>query len=647
MILGVDVGGTFTDLAGWDGARLRTTKVPTTADQSDGVVAGAGSLTTGPLEALLHGTTVATNALLEGRGARTALVTSAGFADVIEIGRQDRPSLYDPAADRPPPLVDRELRFEVEGSQADLDEVAAAVAAASPEAVAICLLHSYADGRDEAAVERAVAARLHDTPIAASSRVAPEFREYERTATAVLNAYLAPATSSYLARLVGAARAAGIAADVAVMRSSGGLLAAAQAAALPAAVLLSGPTGGVVAAATLGEALGHARLVSFDMGGTSTDVCRITGGRPEVAYGREVAGYPCQMPAVAVHTVGAGGGSVAWVDGGGALRVGPRSAGAAPGPASYGRGGAEPTVTDANLVLGRLGSASRLGGSVALRRDLADRALAALGDALDMDVATAAAGVVEVVEAHMTRAVRRVSVEEGADPRDAVLVAFGGAGGLHATALARRLEMQRVIVPPYAGVFSALGLLLSPPRADASRSVLPGAADAALDRAIAEVADQARADLAATGATGPVEVATLVDARYRGQSHETVVPYGPGDGRAALKARFHTQHEVRNGFARPGDPVEVVTVRAVATAPPALRWTDLPSPRPSGEAARPGREVVTRDGLVEAAVWWRPALEPGAELVGPCVVEEPEATTYLAPGERARVLEHGVLEVEW
>ncbi len=648
MILGVDVGGTFTDVAAWDGSGLRTAKVPTSPDQSAAVVEGARQVAGGRLAAFLHGTTVATNALLERAGARTALVTTEGFADVLEIGRQDRPSLYDSFADRPAPLVPRELRFgagerlgpggEPLRPLANLDSLVEAVAAGDPEAVAVSLLYGYAAPEHEERVAAALAERLTGVPVSTSSRVSAEFREYERTATTVLNAYLAPVTGEYLARLLRAARDADLADDVAVMRSSGGLLGAAQAAQLPAAVLLSGPAGGVVAAGELGRALGRDRVISFDMGGTSTDVCRIDDGRPDVAYERAVAGHPCRMPAVAVHTVGAGGGSIAWVDAGGALRVGPRSAGARPGPACYGLGGEAATVTDANLARGRLDPSARLAGSLQLQPHLSAQALGRLAAQAGIDDRAAAFGILAVVEEHMARAVRRVSIEQGADPRDAVLVAFGGAGGLHATALARALGMAGAVVPPHAGVFSALGLLLSPPRADAARSTRVEAGEPGLDEAARDIAEEARREL-----PGAAEVVTLADARYAGQSHETTVPYRPGDGWATLGERFHREHFARNGFDRRGDPVEVVTVRGVATGHPALRWDDLPAPAPAGEPRRGDRTV---DG-VPAAVWWRPALAPGASLSGPAVIEEPQATTFLAAGERARIHGSGALEIEW
>ena len=655
--LGVDVGGTFTDLAAWDGSRLRSGKVTSTPDQSEGVLSGASAVLDGRVtERLLHGTTVATNALLERKGARTALVTTAGFADVIEIGRQDRPALYDPLADRPPPLASRNLRFGVTGRVdaagveieplEDLQRLADEVQRSRPEAVAVSLLYAYADPAQEQAVAASLADVLEGVSISVSSEVVPEFREFERTSTTLLNAYLEPGTGKYLRKLRERVVEAGIAEEVLVMRSSGGLMEVMAAARLPAAVLLSGPAGGVVASAELGRALGYGRLVSFDMGGTSTDVCRIEDGRPEVSYQRAVDGYPCRMPAVAVHTVGAGGGSLAWIDPGGALRVGPQSAGAHPGPACYGRGGVRATVTDADLVAGRLSSETRLAGSMPLDRDAARRALAGLAERLNIDENATALGVIDVVEAHMERAVRAVSVEEGADPREAVLVAFGGAGGMHATALARRLEMAGAVIPPFAGVFSAVGLLLSPPRSDTVQGVFMVEVDH-IDEVVIAVASRAREHMVSETGLLPVVVRSLVDVRYRGQSHETPVAYQPGDGWGVLADRFHRAHQERNGFSRPGDPIEVVAARAEATGEPAMRWSDLPEIVPLGEPRRGDRTVLTAKGPLEASVWWRPALAAGAEVVGPAVIEEPEATTFLHQGERATVHPSGALEVAW
>jgi N-methylhydantoinase A len=668
VTLGVDVGGTFTDLAVWDGATLHIGKTSTTEDQSEGVVQGARDLLgERTVHAFLHGTTVATNALLERRGARTALVTDRGFRDLVEIGRQDRPSLYDSFADRAVPLVPREGRFEVaphaavgretrDGddppSRDDLPTLLEAMAAYAPEAVAVCLLYSYTDPAREDAIAERIADHL-DVPVSRSHAVSGEFREFERLSTTLLNAYLTPVVDRYLRNLSRRAAEAGLPERIEVMRSSGGLMSVSAACELPAAVLLSGPAGGVVASAELGRALDLPHVVSFDMGGTSTDVCRIDRARPEVAYERAIDGLPCRLPSVAVHTVGAGGGSIAWIDDGGAVRVGPQSAGAHPGPACYARGGTHATVTDANVVLGRIDPDGNLAGTVRLDAEAARRAVAALGERIGLDPVETAFGIVRIAEEHMARAIRVVSVEEGTDPRDATLVAFGGAGGSHATALARTLEMAGVIVPPYAGVFSAVGLLLSPRRTDRARSADIDPDDAAgLARLAEEVADAARAELSGND----VEVALRLDVRYLGQAHETPVPYTLGDDVATISERFHALHHQRNGFARPEDPIEIVTVRAEATAPPALAWDDLPrlaghedvtGDREPSQAVRGSRHVITAEGRVEAEVVWRPALAADDVVEGPAVIEEREATTFLAPGERAEVHVSGALRITW
>ncbi len=457
--VGADTGGTFTDLVAPDGRVAKVLSTP--ADPGQAVREGLEALGGGRPSLLAHGTTVATNALLEHRGARVALVATPGFADVIEIARQDRPSLYDGSVDRPPPLVPRAWRYEVGGRlAADGSELEPVDVASVPEldpdleAVAVCLLHSDLDPSHERAVADVLEARGID--VSCSSEVSPEFREYERTVTTVLNAYLRPRCRAYLRGL------AGVADEVLVMTSAGGLLPAGSAADLPAALLLSGPAGGVRAGAAVAAACGFADAVTFDMGGTSTDVCLVLGGMPEPAAGRTAAGYPVRLPSLDVHTIGAGGGSIARIDPGGALVVGPASAGADPGPACYGRGGTEPTVTDADLVLGRIAPDAALPGLGRLDRAAAEAALERAG--------VDAGGVVAVVDAAMERAVRTVTVERGVDPRGLALVAFGGAGPLHACALADALGMAAVVVPPRAGVLSAVGLLCSPIQRDLVRS---------------------------------------------------------------------------------------------------------------------------------------------------------------------------------
>jgi N-methylhydantoinase A len=630
MILGVDVGGTFTDLFLWDGSEIRTAKLPTTtADQSEAVLQGAAELAD-HVETFLHGTTAATNALLERTGARTLLVTSPGFEDVIEIGRQDRPSLYDPFVDRPEPLVGRVDRVS---SLADVD-------LSVFESVAVSLLRSYEDPSQEQAIGSQVARLAPGIAVSLSSNVVAEFREFERTSTTVLNAYLIPIVADYLARLEDGVRSSGLADAVAVMRSSGGLISGSDAASLPASILLSGPAGGVVAAAAIGDALGRNHIIAFDMGGTSTDVCRIQNGKPEISYERAVAGYPCRMPSTAIHTVGAGGGSIGWIDPGGSLRVGPRSAGAEPGPACYRRGGSETTVTDASVVLGRIAPDASLGGRLTIDRRLSETVVSDLGEPLGLTVHETALGLVRVVEEVMAGAIRTVSIEQGTDPRDAWLVAFGGAGGLHATALARSLDMAGVIIPPHGGVFSAAGLLLSPPRVDLARSIMLAEGEDP-DAVVGGIGDEAARRLPG----GTIE--TLVDVRYVGQSHEVTVPHTVGDGWEVLAERFHRLHRKRNGFSRPGDPIEVVTVRATATGSPAIESETAFFWSPVGDARIGTRMAISDSGPVEVSVWNRAALAVGSLIDGPAVIEESEATTWIGPGERAVVSPFGALEVTW
>jgi N-methylhydantoinase A/oxoprolinase/acetone carboxylase beta subunit len=571
--IGSDTGGTFTDLVTLDG---RVSKVPSTRDDPGAAVrAGIDQLSRDKPSVLAHGTTVATNALLERRGARVALVTTAGFRDVIEIARQDRPSLYDQSVDRPTPLVPRAWRYEVvERLDADGNELVAVdldsihELAKEIEAVAVVLLHSDLAPDHERAVGDELARRGLDVSL--SSDVSPEFREFERMSTTVINAYLRPVCRSYL-------RGLAVAADsVLVMTSAGGLVPAVDAAERPAALLLSGPAGGVAAAADVAVANGFADAISFDMGGTSTDVCLIRDGRPDPASEREVAGLPVRLPALDVHTIGAGGGSIARIDVGGALVVGPESAGAVPGPACYGRGGEAPTVTDANLLLGHIDAASVFPGLGRLDRDAAERAMAGAG--VDPE------GVIAVVNAHMEQALRVVSVERGVDPRELALVAFGGAGPLHACALADALEMTAVVVPARAGVFSAVGILAAARREDRVRSWPRPLDHEGVAEALTSLADEA------VGALGePVErVETAVDCRYAGQSHELTVP---------SVADFPQEHRRRNGYVRPDHPVEVVALRARAFGHAPTSVTELPV-LPRQEAKGPS--VIAED---DCTIW--------------------------------------------
>lgn len=551
MRVGADSGGTFTDVVTAGGA---IGKVPSTPDDPGRAVReGISGVADGRPGLLAHGTTVATNALLQRRVGRVALVTNEGFTDVIEIARQDRPSLYDQWADRSRPLVDRGDRIAATGRlAADGTELLRVDAASVPEppsgtdVVAVALLHSDLSDSHEAAVASEL--RRRGWNVTTSTEVSPEFREYERTVTTVVNGALRPVCGPYLQGLADAAD------EVLVMTSAGALIGLERAADLPASLLLSGPAAGARAAAQVAAACGFGDAIGFDMGGTSTDVCLVLGGEPAIAAQHDVAGFPVRLPSLDVHTVGAGGGSIARIDEGGALVVGPVSAGAVPGPVCYGRGGTEPTVSDANLLLGRIPEGTAFSGLGELDSAAAAAAMDAAGVTPE--------GVVEVVNATMTQALRKVSVERGVDPSGLALVAFGGAGPLHACELADELGAQAVIVPAGAGVLSAMGLLTSPLGVEVVRSWPTPLEHSGLHAACDDLALSAREAIGDSGA----DVATSLDCRYAGQSHELRVP----DVRS-----FGAEHRRRNGYERPGDPVEVTAVRATATLAAPVEMSEL------------------------------------------------------------------------
>jgi len=523
-ILGIDVGGTFTDAVLFEDGELRTAKLPSSAHPEESVVAAARAVDAGSVERFTHGTTIATNALLERKGARTAFVATAGFEHLLHLRRQNRAHLYRLCADHPAPIVPLERcvgvreRIGPEGVLEALD--LASLPELDADAVAICLLFSFRDPSHEATVAEEVRRRLPNAHVVASHEVSPEFREYERACTTAVDAYLGPVLSRYLGSLVERCAEAGLPEPL-VMRSSGGVASVREAAAHPAPILVSGPAAGVVGAARVARMAGIENAISLDMGGTSTDVCLIAAGAAARSAARAVGGFPVRLPTVDLHTVGAGGGSLVWRDAGGALRVGPESAGADPGPACYGRGGTRPTVTDANLLLGRL--PERLAGELKLDRDAAARALEKLDPA----------EVIEVVNAGVLLALRVISVERGHDPREFALIAFGGAGPLHACALAEELEIGTVLVPAAAGLLSALGLVASDERRDTVRSYV---------RPLAEV--------------GELPAEGEADLRYTGQSFELTVPLG-----ADLAEAFHRAHEDRYGYSDRERPIELVAVR--------------------------------------------------------------------------------------
>ena len=637
MLLGVDVGGTFTDAVLLGDGLLVTAKAPTTPeDQSLGVMAAVeAALARAGREprdvtAFAHGMTVATNALLEGRAARTALVATEGFTDVVALGRQARADLYRLCATRPAPLVPPELRFAApermtpDGPLRPLDASAAGalardVAAAEPEAVAVMLLHAYRHPQHEQQIRDALAAELPDVHVSLSHEVVGTFREYERAATTEIDAALSPLLARYLRRLAERARSAGLP-EPAIMQSNGGLADVDSAAAHAALTVLSGPAGGAAGAAYAARAAGAERALCLDMGGTSADVCVVHDGAVAETGASEIAGRPIALPTLDVHTVGAGGGSIAWRDAGGALRVGPRSAGAVPGPACYGRGGEQPTVTDANLLLGHLRDDVPLAGGIALDRGAAERAVGALAAELGLDPLACAEGIVRVANAEMTRALRVVTVERGIDPREHALLAFGGAGPLHAVAIAEELGIARVIAPRSSGVLAALGLVVAPRRRDAQRSVLRTGASLTADAVAADLAELAAA---ARGALGEPDaaIAATYELRYRGQAFELAVstPAGaPAATPAQLRAAFEATHEERYGYRDPEQEVELVTVRVSAA-----------TPAPATPAAAPA------GGGPEA----------GTTIAGPAVVALPESTLVIPRGWRGTVLADGAIDV--
>lgn len=651
--LGVDVGGTFTDLValGGDG-RMVTAKVPSTpADQSEGVVSALRASGVEPAEVLAfsHGMTVATNALLERRGARTALVTTEGFRDVIEIARQNRPSLYDLSANRPAALVPRELRFTVrervgpEGEISPLDEsslreTVELIKDCGVEAVAVCLLFSFVDSSHEQRTGEALREALPGVQVSLSSEVLPEFREYERFSTTVADAYLGPGLSSYLKNLATSAGESGVPTPY-IMQSSGGILPISDAAGEASSFVLSGPAAGVVAATHVGSLGGYRDLLTFDMGGTSTDVAPVVDGEAQTTTETVVAGVPIKKPMVDIHTVSAGGGSIAWADAGGALRAGPHSAGAKPGPAAYGLGGTEPTVTDANLYLGYLRDGAELGGEVKLDRSLSERALSALGEDLGLDAAQTARGVVRVADAEMARALRVISVERGLDPREFALLAFGGAGAMHACSLADDLGMSTVLVPRAGGVFSALGLCISDLRRDYVRPLLSDleevdAADA--ERLFSEMEAEAAEGLASGNALA--DYTRRADLRYGGQSFELTVE---ADNVEDLRSRFHAAHEKRYGYRMDDEPVELVNLRLVATVP-----VEKPEPAesPATGQAESGRRRANFDGeWLDISVLDRERMGETAVVEGPAVVEFAESTCVVPPGWGGEVDRAGTL----
>lgn len=654
MRVGIDVGGTFTDLVAVapDGS-LEIRKVLSTPDDpSAGLFRSLDVLGSDhpPIEALIHGTTIATNALLERRGARTVLVMTAGFEDLLWLRRQDRASLYDLSRDHPPPLVRRDdvvgvtERMGPDGavvalSDAEVARVTAAVCDRQPQAVAVTFLFAFRHPDHEHRIVAALRAALPGIPVVASHDVVPLFREYERCATTTAEAYLRPLVTEAVTRAAAGVARLGIG-TFRLMASGGGTLSAEAAAESAAALALSGPVGGVIGAQILGEALGRRDLLTLDMGGTSADASLIQGGVASREGATVVGGVPLALPAVLIETVSAGGGSVAWVDDAGTLKVGPRSAGAEPGPACFGRGGVEPTVTDACLALGWLAPDWALADAVRLDAVAAEQALGRLRQPLGMDVRGVATGVVAVATAVMARALKRVSVARGTDPRGLALVPFGGAGPLFGCALADMLGMRSVIVPAHPGVLSALGLAAAAERLELAASLHQRVA--ALQREPVNAAYE-KLEARATGALPGAVTRRLADCRFVGQGYEITVPLTNGEP-DSIEAAFRAAHRSRYGHLGAGGAVEVVNVRVVAEReggrPAWVRRTGIGRPTPGS------RRIAVGGKVVRAQVWPLGELPPGLRISGPAILAGPDATGLVEPGWRATVQASGAVMLE-
>jgi N-methylhydantoinase A len=691
--VGIDIGGTFTDavLVDEHTGKVAIHKVPTTPldpsegflDALTGIVERAGT-TPADVDALIHATTVATNALLERRGARAGLLITAGFRDVLEIARQVRHDLYDLQTTKPVPLIPRERCLEIPerldhaGAVVTALDEAAVIAAVDRlrdervEAIAICFLHAYRNAAHEARAAEIVRERWPELPVSVSSEVAPEIREYWRASTTATNAYVAPIVTRYLAAVEQRLTAAGVEAPMHVVQSSGGVMTIETAKATPVAMLESGPASGVAAAAFHARLLGYPDAISFDMGGTTAKAGLIRGGEPSVLPEFEAgghagtgvgvargSGYPILGAVTDLVEVSAGGGSIAWVDDGGLMRVGPRSAGAEPGPACYGRGGTQPTVTDANLVLGRLDPDAFLGGRMTLDREAAEAAIHVhCAEPLGLSVVEAAVGIVQIADAVMVESLRLVSVQRGLDPRDFLLVAFGGAGPLHANRLASELGIERILVPPAPGVASALGMLVSDLRRDERVTRLEPLTSAdpdALEATLRRLEVAAAAGLERDGfAESARDLRRFAELRYAGQSFRLEVPLPTttldAAALAAAATAFHSEHERRYGYCVPAEVVELVTLglRAVGRIS-TPRLPEVESGGRSPHAALRGERPVyleERDGFVACAVYDRYALQEGNEVTGPAVIGELDSSTVVGAGHRATVVRHGSLMIE-
>ena len=675
MQIGVDIGGTFTDIVALDRAgRLALTKVPSTPkDLLDGIGAAVTKVLAlaggkpGDVERFIHGTTIATNAILEQKGAVTAVLTTDGFEDVLELGRMKRSRMYDLSMDPETPTflaprrrrvgirerLDAKGRVLIALNEADVRSAALRLRAQGVQAIAVCYLFSFVNPAHERRTREIIAELAPEISVSLSSDVDPTFREYERLCVTAFDAYLGPVVKRYLAGLADTLRGLGVPGVPLIMRSRGGIVSAALAARQPVTLFLSGPAGGVIGAGFAAERSGVRDFVSLDMGGTSNDVALVREGKPLLASEGSIGPYPVRTPMVDVNTIGAGGGSIAWIDAAGGLRVGPHSAGAEPGPACYGRGGDHATVTDASVVLGYLNPARFAGGSMMLDVRAAERAVAAIGQRLGVDTVAAAAGIHRVIHSRMADQIRLVTIKRGYDPRQFSLVVLGGAGPVHGAALAEEMGMAEVLVPEAPGVLAAFGLLAAAVEHHNART-LQARTDVAdlsdVNRCLGELDAAGRARMREEGVPGPeVRVAYAADMRYVGQAYELEVPIAAPvtpERVPEIAAAFHAVHERVYGYARTQQPVEFVNFRAVHTYP-LPRPVVTPAARPSGTLAdaRLGERRAYFAGFVPTAIYERARLPLGARLAGPAIVEQSDTTTVIPPGVTARVDDAGNLRL--
>ncbi|MEA2596604.1 MAG: N-methylhydantoinase [Thermomicrobiales bacterium] len=677
MKLATDIGGTFTDLVYLDeetgglGLAKASSTPPGFAKGIMDAIAKSGLDPKG-VEHFVHGTTVVINALTERKGARTALVTTEGCRDVLEIGRANRPDIYNLKFRKQPPFVPRELRFEVTErtnykgevvtplDEASVEAVAARIEAAGVDAVAVAFLHSYANSGHEERCAAILRERLPGCQVTISSEITREWREYERTSTAVLNAYVQPTASAYLRALDRDLRDYGIGSQLDVMKSNGGTATFAISERLPIHMVESGPVGGVIGAQAIGNAIGTPNLITLDIGGTTAKCSLIDHGEVKITTEYRIerdqhnAGYPIKVPVVDIVEIGAGGGSIAWIDAGGALKVGPKSAGAVPGPACYGQGGTEPTVTDANLIAGRINPDYFLGGEIAVSVELARKAMQKIADALGVSVEDAALGVIRIANANMINALKLVSVRRGYDPRDFTLIAFGGGGAMHAAALAKELHVGRVLIPQAPGHFSAWGMLMTDPTQDFIRTTLVASNDEnrpRIEEIFGGMEEEARRFFVSAGyGDGMTRIDRFLDMRYHGQEHTVRVPISDGENGAVDVAeaneRFHGLHERAYTY-RLESAIEIVNFHVVGSVP--TRKPELTSfAVESGDGTMKSQRTVDYDewGHLVSAIYERGNLRPGVPIHGPAVIEEPAATTVVYPGMTARVDEIGNILIE-